>query len=384
MVMNDAKSIFDGLWIAWQPVVSLKDGSIYGHEALIRGVVGSAWEMPAALFAIARDHGLSEELEKTCRQLALQGAIELVSPNQRIFMNINNLWPDMPLGLPSAFVNNPHRLAIEISEGQPIIENDALLIAVRNWRDQGHAIVLDDYGSGYASAATVLAVSPDIIKLDRQLVANLDRDPARQSIISSIRDYTLDLGIGIVAEGIETQAELLALRALHIEWGQGFWLARPSPNPLIGPIILPPTSAPTELTHDAPTYGISLLDFYRQAIEASPIPSYLVDRRRTVIAWNAAAAELTGYESSRMVGQKCFDGTLLHQDQDGHILCFGACPLVWSMAKRHVQGPHRISFRKADGARLDVVTTVFPLWDTTRQRIVGALEQFIPSVLAEP
>lgn len=364
------------LWIAWQPIVELKSGKVYGHEALIRGAVGSPFAMPAQIFPAATAQGIAAELEITCRRLAFWGATHDIPNSQHVFINIASHLSQLPLNVPKSLDLHPERLAIEISEAEPILGNQELLQAVQQWRRHGYTIVLDDYGSGYASAATVLALAPQIIKLDRQLVANLDQDPAKQSIVSSVRDYTADLGIKIVGEGIETEAEYRMLKELQVDFGQGYWLARPSPSPRRSPFDLGTTQEfafATNLTHPK---GLHPFDFYREAIFSSPIPSYIVDRRRTIVAWNPAAARLTGYES--LLGQKCFDGTLLHQDASGNVICFGACPLVWGMARRRIEGPHLVSFRSADGSRKNALTTVFPIWDAHTQRVIGALEQFQP------
>ncbi len=376
MQMDDSVLALSDLWVAWQPIVDLKSGEIYGHEALIRGTAGSPFAMPAQIFPAATAQGIATELEITCRRLAFLGAMQHIPTSQRVFINISNHLSQLPLNVPESLDTHPERLAIEISEAEPILGNQELLQIVQQWRQHGYTIVLDDYGSGYASAATVLALAPDIIKLDRLLVANLDQDRAKQSIVSSVRDYTADLGIKIIGEGIETESEYRMLKELQVDFGQGYWLARPSPTPSLSHFDLGITqefASATNLTHPK---GLHPFDFYRAAIFSSSIPSYIVDRRRTIVAWNPAAVALIGYES--LTGQKCFGGTLLHQNPEGHAICFRTCPLVWGMARRRIEGPHLVSFRGADGRRKNALTTIFPIWDAHTQRVIGALEQFHP------
>ena len=134
------------------------------HEALTRGPVGSQWAMPAELFGWEDRAGRARELEMARRGLAFEAARVWSPRGQRLFLNLDGRWP-------AASELGAHRaggipLALETSERHPIVSDPALLSAVARWRQAGHVPVLDGYGTGYAAAATVLAVQPDIVKLD--------------------------------------------------------------------------------------------------------------------------------------------------------------------------------------------------------------------------
>ena len=380
----DVQQVLQSLQVAFQPIVNLHTGDIFGHEALIRGPAGSDWEMPSQLFPAMEAAGAGSLLEDACRREAASRGARLLPDGHTLFMNVGTRYALFAFPIPPRFRDTPHQLAIEISEQYPLLDNDALLTAIRQWRERGHLIVLDDYGTGYAAATTVLAFQPDIVKLDIGLVRDIDRDARRQAIVASIRDYTHDLGIRLVAEGIETESECAVLRQIGVDYGQGFWLRRPD------------ITVSTHLTHQPPSPGDSrpiprrppaaspILDFYAAAIHQADIPMYLVNRRRQIVAWNAAAVQAVGYAEPEMVGRACFRGSLRHQDLSGRALCVGACPLVHSMVSKNVVGPSPITLMTAEGTRIPATTVVVPLWDPVRQRIIGAVEQFWSASTVSP
>ncbi len=359
------------LWIAWQPIVDLTQGTVLGHEALIRGPSKSRWAQPAQLFAWAEDVGQSDALEMTCRQLAYETARHAWrSRTQRLFLNVDGRWPRLLESWEQPRADEVP-LAIEISEQRSALENRPLLSALARWREAGHLIVMDDYGVGYAGAAAALTIHPHLLKVDRQLVANIDTDDHKQAMVRAIRTWTDDLGIRLVAEGIETEAELAMLRDMGCDYGQGYLIGRPSVALLPDRNALPASLA----APPAPPSSDPTLAFYARSIAQSPIPSYVVDRRRRLVAWNPAAETLLGYAPEDMVATLCFESPLDHQDQDGRRLCTGMCPLVASMVS---QQPRAMvaSARSRDGRRHILRVWVTPLFDAARGRVVGVLEQF--------
>ncbi len=361
----------DGLWIAAQPVVTLSTGAVMGYEALIRGAPDSPWAYPATLFPWADAHGQTERLERICRDLALAWGRDHLVDGQTLFVNINGAYAAMPIN-PSEIECVPQRVALEISEQYDILDNTALLNQLQEWRTQGHLLVIDDYGTGYAAAATVLAIHPQIIKLDRRLVADIDRRTDQQSIVSTIRDYTLDLGIQIIAEGIETPEELQVLQQMGIDMGQGFLLGRPQNLPVSGPLAIQgfPRLAPL-----VSTLPYSLARWYAQMVYDTAFPAYLVTRSRKIVAWNAAAAEFTGWSQEIMEQSRCFDGHLAHESAAGQPLCLGACPLVWAMVHRS-GSRDTVTLKTASGERRHATIVSMPIYDPVRQRVWGAVEYF--------
>ncbi len=218
---------FQDLWVALQPIIHLKTGAILGHESLIRGAAPSPLVQPAQIFAYAARIGKEEELERTCRELAIDVLLNRLPAAQHLFLNVDPSTPLIPIDpnlrpLPIA------RIMLEISEHHPVTTSSPERYCIERWREQGYKIVLDDYGSGYSSLGMAIAVRPDMIKLDREIVRDTDRDAFRFNVLKSVVALWHDQGVQLVAEGIETNGELEAMQALGVDYGQGFYLGRPS------------------------------------------------------------------------------------------------------------------------------------------------------------
>ncbi len=223
-------AFLDELWVALQPIVNLNTGSVLGHEALIRGPVGSDWETPDKIFAKARRLGRASALEARCRQLGLAALANTLPEGQSLFLNVDVAFEQLPLYL-LQYDLSPARVALEISERAPIARHSPALKIIDQWRAQGHPIVLDDYGSGYASLDMAITVHPDILKLDRGMIAGVDGDPFRYDVLHSVVALWHDKNVRLLAEGIETAEELAALQSLGVDYGQGYYLGRPQAAP---------------------------------------------------------------------------------------------------------------------------------------------------------
>ena len=363
--------LLDQLWVAWQPIVELDTGSVVGYESLIRGPVGTSFATPAALFAWAEAAGQSSALDALCKRLAYETAHGLwAEPTQRVFLNIDGRWPELPEPW-DAGAGGEIPLAVEVSEARSVLNDEGLLAALERWRQHGHLIVMDDYGTGYAGMAEALVLQPDLVKLDRALIAGVDHNLQKQSLVRAVRAWTDDLGIALLAEGVETAAELAAAARLGCDFAQGYYLAKPAAG-LPGVSARVPRAAPTTFRAAHPSPALA---FYAQAVADSAIPSYVVDRRRELMAWNAAAERLMGHPEAELVGRRCAAGPLDHRDAAGRLLCRGFCPLVHSMAEQAVHTAV-LNAADAEGGRHVVETWGTPIFDTTLGRVVGALEQF--------
>lgn len=235
------------VWSVLQPIVNLETGRIVGHEALIRGDPARGWATPAALFAWAEAAGQSARVEAACRRKAFEAAVRSGLPDdQWLFVNVNLTTVDIPLD-PGGPTRPPNRVAIEISEQQPVLDNRALREQIAGWQQTGYRIVLDDYGSGYMGEGALLALHPHAIKLDRILIHGIDQDRTREKVVRALAGMARQLGICVIAEGIETEAEFYKLKRLGIQYGQGFWLGRPAMEPVLRCRELPtcpPTARP--------------------------------------------------------------------------------------------------------------------------------------------
>jgi EAL domain-containing protein (putative c-di-GMP-specific phosphodiesterase class I)/CheY-like chemotaxis protein len=227
------------LEIVFQPIVELFRGRVAGLEALARFRSTPRHRSPEAWFAEAASVGLLVELELAAIEVAM---IEIDRIPDGTFLSVN-LSPDTLCSedLPPLLGDRADRVVLEMTEGSPLRDHDEVLKHLRPLRERGARLAIDDVGAGYAGLARVVLLSPDLIKLDRTVVAGVATDPFRRSLIQRLVSFSDDVGIGVIAEGIETQADLEELRMLSVPFGQGFHLGRPGPmpDPLDDPIRWP-------------------------------------------------------------------------------------------------------------------------------------------------
>ena len=209
----------------YQPIWSLDLRRPVGFEALARFAAEPA-RTPDLWFADAAGIGEGVALELAAVQVALAGLGELPDP---VYLAVN-VSPDCVcddrLAESLADVQG-ERLVLEITEHTAIVDYDAVIERLAAYRARGMRIAVDDAGSGYAGLEHVVRLSPDIVKLDRFLVDGIDEDPARRSLAGALVRFARDTGAVVVAEGVETLAQLTVLRSLGIDRIQGFLLGRP-------------------------------------------------------------------------------------------------------------------------------------------------------------
>lgn len=211
------------LAIALQPVVDLVTGRCLSMEALAR--FRSPLESPAAVFAQAEQVGLRLELETMAASQAMSLLPSLVAP-QCLAVNLS---PDVGMHLlPRAAELPLDRIILEMTEHAAVTDYARVRALVQPLRDRGLRLAVDDAGAGYSSLRHIVELRPDIIKIDQALVAGIDQDPARRSALTTFVLLALDIGALIVAEGVETLAELRTLADLGVDAVQGYLLARPS------------------------------------------------------------------------------------------------------------------------------------------------------------
>jgi EAL domain-containing protein (putative c-di-GMP-specific phosphodiesterase class I)/CheY-like chemotaxis protein len=221
------------LHIVFQPIVELGGGRIVGVEALSRFDMKPKNMSTEAWFAEASAAGLLTELELVAMHRALE---DLARVPAALFLSVN-VSPQTvgSEGFLEALGGLPlERLVLELTEATPLEDHRALLEALRPLRDQGLRLAIDDVGAGYSNLARVVGLEPDQLKLDRSVVAGVSTDPLRRSLIERLVAFSDDAGIAVVAEGIETNDDLEALRRLYVPYGQGFHLGRPGPLPPAG------------------------------------------------------------------------------------------------------------------------------------------------------
>ena len=215
----------DDIDVEFQPVFDLDDCTIVSLEALARFWT-EPMRSPSVWFAEATEVGLGVELELAAIRSALQRLDEF-PPGVAIALNVSPTTAlDSRFGELLAGVAD--RVVIEITEHAQVDDYDALRTALAPLRERGAQLAIDDVGAGFANLRHILRLAPDLVKLDLSLTQEISRDPAREALASSLVGFAEGVGASIVAEGISSDEDLALLRALGVDYGQGFHLARPS------------------------------------------------------------------------------------------------------------------------------------------------------------
>jgi diguanylate cyclase (GGDEF)-like protein len=229
------------LALHYQPLCRLADGRVEGVEALVRwqhprrGLLG-----PAAFIPLAEETGLVVEMgawviDEAGRQLAAWDAAGGACRGLSASVNLaaRQLVQGDLVGVVRAALAHhgiaPARLAVELTETVLVQEHGAAADVLRALRDVGVRVHLDDFGTGYAGMAYVKRFPLDAIKLDRSFVAGLTTDAADRAILVAATGLAHELGMTVVAEGIETAEQRRALEVLGADHGQGYLLGRPMP-----------------------------------------------------------------------------------------------------------------------------------------------------------
>jgi EAL domain-containing protein (putative c-di-GMP-specific phosphodiesterase class I) len=223
----------------FQPIISLKDGSILGHEALSRITYNSAIKHPEMLFSVAGEHGRLWELELLCRTTALEAAYKAMMPpyDKILFLNVNpNIMHDENFikGFTKDFLLQfnikPQHIVFEITERNVILDMQGFLSAISHYRGQGYTIAIDDAGAGYSGLNLISDINPDYIKLDMKLIRGIHQDGLKYALVKGMAELSKISRINLIAEGIESYEELETLIGLGVQYGQGFYIQRPMEN----------------------------------------------------------------------------------------------------------------------------------------------------------
>ncbi|HVA05962.1 MAG TPA: EAL domain-containing protein [Acidimicrobiales bacterium] len=215
----------DGPKIVLQPIVSLSNGMVVEVEALSR-FTGPPERGPDRWFAEAAAIGLGHQLELRAIERALSLLPGVPSPI-RMAVNAGPETFCSPELIDLLLTSDPCRIVVELTEHVGIENYPALHRACKRLRTIGAEVAIDDTGTGFASLSLVLEVAPEIIKLDRELTADINLDPVKRALASALVTFGAEIGAKVIAEGIETAAELETLTGLGIGYGQGYYLGRP-------------------------------------------------------------------------------------------------------------------------------------------------------------
>ena len=201
---------------------------MHAFEALARFSTRGG-EGPLHWFALADEFGLRAELELACLRAAL-GLCPRLPKGARLSVNLS-----APLLVDSRTTEiidgcaTPDQLIVEVTEDTLVRHGEAIDETLRSLRERGVRFAVDDVGAGYSGLSQLAALRPTYLKLDRALVRGIDQDPSRMALMRSLADYARATEGLLVAEGVETAAELAHVRAAGAGLVQGFLMARPAP-----------------------------------------------------------------------------------------------------------------------------------------------------------
>ncbi len=219
----------------YQPIIDLKTGRVAGSEGLIRPMPGSGFANPGELFDAAELAGRTVELDLACLEIVAAGAVGM-SPESILTLNLSPRTleaDDFSAGSLVALVRkvglDPTRIVLELTEREQIEEMERLRRNVTACRAAGFRLAADDVGAGNAGLRLLSQLQFDIVKIDLSLVQGGAGQESSMSVIAALQDLARRWGASVIAEGIETPAQLRAVRALDIGAGQGYLLSRPIP-----------------------------------------------------------------------------------------------------------------------------------------------------------
>lgn len=218
--------------MAFQPIVDVQKSVVWGYEALVRGVNG---EPAGRILAMVNDSN-KYKFDQACRVKAIELAGALF-PLDDTKLSINF----MPNAVyePTACIRasldaakrvnfDPKRLMFEFTENEQVGDPAHLQKIISAYRQMGFTTAIDDFGAGFSGLNLLAKFQPDIIKIDMDLIRKIDTSTAKQAILASLTWLARELGVTILAEGIETANEMAVVRAAGVTLMQGYLFARPT------------------------------------------------------------------------------------------------------------------------------------------------------------
>ena len=215
--------------MAFQPIVDLQEHRIDGFEALVRGSEGQGAGEVLAKVTAANLYAF----DQACRVRAITLAMQL-GLDRRLSINFlpnavyepkacirRTLEAASSVGFPT------DRLTFEIVESEALADVGHLRAIIQEYRRHGIQTALDDFGTGYSGLSRLADLKPDIVKIDRSLIANCDQDGTRRAILASMVSLGREIGIKVIFEGVERREEVETLRAVGGRFMQGFCFGRP-------------------------------------------------------------------------------------------------------------------------------------------------------------
>ena len=235
-IISELRKIIDKELVEpfYQPIFQLKPFKVIGLEVLTRPKTKGYLSDPCLLFKTAIHFGFYHDLELTCWRKALKKASPHIK-KEKLFLNCN------PYLIEGAKVARVERLfkdakieaenaVLEITERSAISEYKIFYRRLKEYRKCGFKFAVDDVGGGYASLESIIETKPEVVKIDRHIIAGVESDPYKKSIVKFIVSFCQENNIFSVAEGVETKEQFEAVKKLGVTAVQGYYLYRPTPK----------------------------------------------------------------------------------------------------------------------------------------------------------
>jgi EAL domain-containing protein (putative c-di-GMP-specific phosphodiesterase class I) len=221
--------------LAYQPIVSLADGTLFGFEALVR------WRHPVRglvppldFIPLAEENGLIVPIGRWVLREALRTLRGwLDTAGLPLCMHVNVAAPQLIaadfvsfiVGLLREYNLEPHNVAIEVTES--VLMRDLAVDTLRELRNLGFGVSVDDFGTGYSSLAYLQKLPVDVVKIDRGFVRDIATQPKSAAFLNALVHLTQTLGLDAIAEGVENQPQSSVLLGATCQFAQGYWFAKP-------------------------------------------------------------------------------------------------------------------------------------------------------------
>lgn len=250
LIKRQLQSAIDGdlLKVDFQPIVDLKSQDSIGFEALVRiRDFEGAWMAPIEFISVAESVGLIDQMGDLVlrRCLAVLKLTENTAPDLVISINISPLQvcreglAGRMIAIAERYEVDLGRLAVEVTESVLIDRPRTAINELNTLRSVGCRVYLDDFGTGYSSMSWLSQLPIDAIKIDRSFTAGLLNYPRRRVVVESMIRLSLDLGLDVIAEGVELEAQAEALLAMGCLRAQGFLFGHPAPFPQPAELLVP-------------------------------------------------------------------------------------------------------------------------------------------------
>ncbi|MDQ0199132.1 EAL domain-containing protein [Neobacillus ginsengisoli] len=225
----------------FQPILSLGDGDTVGFEILNRPQKTELFPTVENFYDYVSKSQNVLMVERFLRNLSLERYSEQIksSPchnDQLVFLNIQPQVLADPAYLSGKTLEmlaihnlSPEKVVLELTEKEAVIDYNLFKKMIEHYRRQGFRIAVDDAGTGYNSLKTLISLKPEFIKIDKSLIRDIEQNPSQQHLVELLLEFAIQSDTVVIAEGIETLAELRFLKKLGVHLGQGYALGKPQP-----------------------------------------------------------------------------------------------------------------------------------------------------------